>query len=114
MYAGRIVEDGEARQVFAEPAHPYTRELLRSIISLQTQGLNYIPGAPPDLVDPPPGCRFIRVARTPCACAQQFPIEVTTGSGQRVECWLHGPEDEIPEGGKEPLAREEIATAEEA
>jgi peptide/nickel transport system ATP-binding protein len=115
MYAGRIVEDGEARQVFAEPAHPYTRELLRSIISLQTKGLNYIPGAPPDLVDPPPGCRFH--PRCPDAmrvCAEKFPIEVTTDSGQRVECWLHGPEDEIPEGGKEPLAREEIATAEEA
>ena len=35
MYAGRIVEEGDAREVFAEPAHPYTRELLRSTISLR-------------------------------------------------------------------------------
>ena len=47
MYAGKIVEEGDARQVFAEPAHPYTRELLRSTISLRTTGLHYIPGAPP-------------------------------------------------------------------
>jgi peptide/nickel transport system ATP-binding protein len=115
MYAGRIVEEGEAKQVFSQPAHPYTRELLRSIISLQTQGLNYIPGAPPDLVDPPPGCRFH--PRCPDAmrvCAQKFPVPVETPAGQRVECWLHGPEEEIPEGGKAPLTREEIAIAEEA
>ncbi len=55
MYAGRIVEEGNARDVFAEPAHPYTRELLRATISLETTGLNYIPGAPPSLIDPPLG-----------------------------------------------------------
>ena len=58
MYAGEIVEIGDAREVFAEPQHPYTRELLRSTISLSTTGLHYIPGAPPDLVDPPPACHF--------------------------------------------------------
>ena len=58
MYAGRIVEQGTVRQVFGNPQHPYTQELLRSTISLSTTGLNFIPGAPPDLVDPPTGCRF--------------------------------------------------------
>ncbi len=48
MYAGRIVETGDAGQVFGSPAHPYTRELLRSIVSLRTTALNYIPGAPPE------------------------------------------------------------------
>ncbi|MDX6638489.1 MAG: peptide/nickel transport system ATP-binding protein, partial [Solirubrobacterales bacterium] len=43
MYAGKIAEEGDARDVFAEPAHPYTRELLRSTISLETTGLHYIP-----------------------------------------------------------------------
>ena len=77
MYAGRIVEEGDAREVFSEPAHPYTRELLRATISLRTTGLNYIPGAPPDLVDPPPGCRFH--PRCPDAmqvCRQLQPPEV--------------------------------------
>ena len=58
MYAGEIVETGDAREVFTRPRHPYTRELLRSTISLRTTGLDFIPGAPPDLVDPPSGCRF--------------------------------------------------------
>jgi peptide/nickel transport system ATP-binding protein len=54
MYAGQIVEEGDARDAFGDPAHPYTRELLRSTISLRTTGLNYIEGAPPDLSAPPP------------------------------------------------------------
>jgi peptide/nickel transport system ATP-binding protein len=58
-------------------------------------------------------------------CAEKDPIEVHLDRGQkdaesgdatpqRVLCWLHGPEGEIPPGGKEPLDREEIAVAEEA
>ena len=106
MYAGRIVEEGEARQVFAEPAHPYTRELLRSIISLRTTGLHYIPGAPPNLIDPPPACRFH--PRCPNAM-QRVRREVPdrgrrSGDGQRTECWLHGPEERDP-GGRQGAAR---------
>ena len=115
MYAGKIVEEGGARQVFAEPAHPYTRELLRSIISLRTTGLHYIPGAPPDLIDPPPACRFHpRCPNAMRVCAQIDPVEVRTEAGQAVSCWLHGPEDQIPPGDTDPLARERIAVAEEA
>jgi oligopeptide/dipeptide ABC transporter ATP-binding protein len=107
--------------VFSEPAHPYTRELLRSIISLQTTGLNYIPGAPPSLVDPPPACRFHpRCPNAMRVCAAKHPIEVEPKRDEkregprRVSCWLHGPEDEIPEGGTQPLERAEIGAAEEA
>jgi peptide/nickel transport system ATP-binding protein len=115
MYAGRIVEAGDARQVFTEPAHPYTRELLRSTISLRTTGLHYIPGAPPNLIAPPSGCRFH--PRCPSAmriCPERDPVDVRTASGQRVACWLHGPSAEIPPGGTQPLERGEIAIAEEA
>jgi len=63
MYAGRIVEQGTVTEVFNNPQHPYTRALLQSTISLTTTGLNFIPGAPPDLVDPPDGCRFHPGAR---------------------------------------------------
>jgi len=115
MYAGRIVEEGDARTVFGKPAHPYTRELLRSVISLKTTGLHYIPRAPPNLTDPPPACRFH--PRCPDAmrvCAEIAPIEQRSQDGQRVECWLHGPEEKIPAGGHEPLQRERIAVAEEA
>jgi oligopeptide/dipeptide ABC transporter ATP-binding protein len=115
MYAGRIVEEGPARQLFAEPAHPYTRELLRSTISLETTELHSIPGAPPNLIDPPDGCRFH--PRCPDAmevCRHKFPIPLRLDSGRRVECWLHGPEEEIPPGASQPLEREQIAVAEEA
>jgi peptide/nickel transport system ATP-binding protein len=115
MYAGQIVEHGDARTVFRNPAQPYTRELLRSIISLQTTELHYIPGAPPDLLDPPPGCRFH--PRCPDAmqvCPQRDPVPVVTEHGSTVACWLHGPEELIPPGGTTPLTREEIAIADEA
>ena len=115
MYAGRVVESGDARRVFTEPAHPYTRELLRSIVSLRTTELSYIPGAPPNLIEPPPACRFHpRCPNAMKVCAERFPVEVGVGENQRTECWLHGPEDEIPTGGKQPLEREQIALAEEA
>jgi peptide/nickel transport system ATP-binding protein len=115
MYAGRIAEQGDARAVFARPAHPYTRELLASTISLSTTSLHYIPGAPPDLVEPPSGCRFH--PRCPDAmqvCPTRQPPTVTTELNQRVDCWLHGPDDEIPDGGTQPLQREAIGVADEA
>jgi peptide/nickel transport system ATP-binding protein len=115
MYAGKVVEEGGARAVFSEPAHPYTRELLRSIISLTTTGLQYIPGAPPDLTHPPAACRFH--PRCPSAmrvCAEIDPIEQQLDLGQRVSCWLHGPAESIPPGGTEILEREEFALADEA
>jgi peptide/nickel transport system ATP-binding protein len=118
MYAGEIVEIGDARQVFSEPQHPYTRELLRSTISLKTTGLNYIPGAPPDLVDPPPGCHFH--PRCPDAmniCALKHPVQRQMPVGSRTQCWAadqaHGLVDLSAEEA-EPLAREEISVAEEA
>jgi peptide/nickel transport system ATP-binding protein len=114
MYAGRIVEQGPVRDVFANPQHPYTQELLRSTISLTTTGLHYIPGSPPDLIDPPSGCRFHpRCPKAMRVCAERFP-EQTEAAAQTVECWLHGPEELIDEGGKAPLAREEITVADEA
>ena len=115
MYAGRIVEQGLVADVFRNPQHPYTRELLRSTISLSTTGLNFIPGAPPDLVDPPDGCRFH--PRCPDAmdvCATRNPVNIERKGGGRVECWLAGPEELIPPGGTRPLKQEELAVADEA
>ena len=74
MYAGRIVEQGLVAEVFARPQHPYTEALLASTISLSTESLRFIPGSPPDLVDPPTGCRFH--PRCPLAmevCRAQLP-----------------------------------------
>ncbi len=114
MYAGRLAEVGYAREVFAEPAHPYTQALLASTISLRTTELSYIPGAPPDLADPPPGCRFHpRCQKAMRQCAQHEPIPVRTASGE-VTCWLHGPSNGQSPVDLEPLVREELRSADEA
>jgi oligopeptide/dipeptide ABC transporter ATP-binding protein len=114
MYAGRIVEQGPAYDITTRPAHPYSRELLRSTISLSTTQLHSIPGAPPNLVSPPPACRFH--PRCPDAmkvCAEQWPPTVEPGPARRSECWL-GAKDDIPAGQDVPLEREALAAAEEA
>jgi peptide/nickel transport system ATP-binding protein len=119
MYAGEIVEIGDAREVFSRPKHPYTRELLRSTISLRTTGLNYIDGAPPDLVEPPSGCHFH--PRCPDAmkvCASRHPIEREHEGGTRAQCWAadfkDGLADDVPESERAPLERKEISVADEA
>jgi peptide/nickel transport system ATP-binding protein len=60
MYAGRIVEYGTAEDVFKEPKHPYTQGLLKAFPSIKGERirLTSIPGQPPDLLHPPPACRF--------------------------------------------------------
>ncbi len=60
MYAGRVVERADTRTIFKSPRHPYTRALQRSIPALQPKGkeLYTIPGLPPDLSKPLPGCPF--------------------------------------------------------
>ncbi len=115
MYAGEVVEIGAAREVFRSPQHPYTRELLRSTISLTTTGLNYIPGAPPDLVSPPSGCRFH--PRCPDAmrvCPARAPRLRPTPVGSQASCWLHQGGGDVTDVDREPLEREEISSAEEA
>ena len=115
MYAGRIVEQGRVAEVFNNPQHPYTRALLSSTISLTTTGLNFIPGAPPDLVDPPDGCRFHpRCTEAMNVCATKNPVDLERPGGGRVECWLVGPDDQIPPGGKQPLEQEELTVVDEA
>jgi peptide/nickel transport system ATP-binding protein len=115
MYAGRIVEQGLVGDVFAHPQHPYTEALLASTISLSTESLHFIPGSPPDLVDPPPGCRFH--PRCPLAmevCRAQLPALMVGAGGHSVECWAQSPSEAIPPGGAARLAMKEIAVADEA
>jgi oligopeptide/dipeptide ABC transporter ATP-binding protein len=114
MYAGRIAEQGSAEDVFTQPQHPYTQELLRSTISLTTQDLHFIPGAPPDLAEPPPACRFHpRCPHAMRICAEEAPPVIDRLGGHATECWLLA-RDRIPSEGMAPLASREVGLAEEA
>jgi len=91
MYAGKIVEHGPADKVYSKPLHPYTVSLLESIPRLggEISRLRGIPGEPPDLGSPPPGCRFH--PRCPYAmdiCRIKEPPMVELGPDHRVACWL--------------------------
>jgi oligopeptide/dipeptide ABC transporter ATP-binding protein len=92
MYGGKIAETGAAEAIFEEPLHPYTQGLLASIpnIRLDQPELKAMPGSPPDLVDPPPGCVFHpRCPRAKEICKQQRPPTFSR-NGHLVSCWLYG------------------------
>jgi oligopeptide transport system ATP-binding protein len=90
MYAGRLVELGPAREIFADPKHPYTAALLRSIpdIQVREERLPAIEGAPPNLLRLPTGCAFH--PRCPLAddrCRAEVPPEVEVGLGRWSACF---------------------------
>ena len=91
MYAGRIVEEGPTDEVFANPRHPYTRGLLRSVPRLdeaRQDELQAIPGLPPDLSALPGGCPFH--PRCDCVvarCAAEYPAAVQVSDEHWAACW---------------------------
>jgi oligopeptide/dipeptide ABC transporter ATP-binding protein len=94
MYAGRVAEEGPVAEVFRRPRHPYTQKLLAAFPNIRAdrRTLDVIPGSPPDLRNPPPGCRFApRCAFAMRVCSEVVPPEVTVGEGIRVACHLYPP-----------------------
>ena len=90
MYAGRIVETGDVRQIFNEPAHPYSEALLASVPKLEerTRRLYSIEGQPPPLFDLPPGCPF--APRCPYAqdvCRELYPTVFKIDDTHSASCW---------------------------
>jgi peptide/nickel transport system ATP-binding protein len=95
MYAGRVAEEGPVSEVFSRPRHPYTQKLLAAFPNIRAdrRTLEVIPGSPPDLRNPPPGCRFApRCAFAMEVCADVVPAE-TTFDGVRVACHLYKADD---------------------
>jgi peptide/nickel transport system ATP-binding protein len=91
MYAGKLVEKAPTETVMERPLHPYTRLLISSLpemgVRFADQRLKGIPGTPPSLLNPPPGCRFRD--RCPLAfarCAEEPPL-VELAPGHSVACW---------------------------
>jgi peptide/nickel transport system ATP-binding protein len=91
MYAGKIVEYGNSDNVFNIPKHPYTQGLLKSIPRLKSkEKLSWIPGTPPDLRNPPVGCRFHpRCPYVMDVCRREEPPIKDVGGNHLVACWLY-------------------------
>ena len=90
MYAGKIVEQGDVRDIYNAPQHPYTEALLKSIPKIGDKSELYvIPGQPPNLAELPTGCYFH--PRCPSAfdqCRSEMPPDFVLGHGRTARCWL--------------------------
>jgi oligopeptide transport system ATP-binding protein len=90
MYAGVVFEEAASRDIFAHPAHPYTEGLLRSLPALgsRERKLPMIPGAVPDPLQVPPGCRFSdRCPKRFARCVEEPPL-IRVAEGHVSRCWL--------------------------
>ena len=91
MYAGKVIERGEAREIYSNPRHPYTVGLLRSVPRLdlpRRAKLDPIEGQPPDLINLPPGCAFRERCRWAVEkCATDTPELVETSDGHLSACF---------------------------
>jgi oligopeptide/dipeptide ABC transporter ATP-binding protein len=95
MYTGRIVEEAPVRELFANPAHPYTRGLLKSLPSVTKAGkeqrLPTIKGMVPSISALPPGCKFNpRCPDVMPICLGNEPARMIVGEGHDARCYLHG------------------------
>ena len=89
MYAGKMIEFGNASEIYKNPKHPYTQGLLKSIPRLRGDKVtNYIKGTPPSLIQPPQGCRFYDRCPQAMEKCKKDPPKLKTDSGY-VSCWLY-------------------------
>jgi len=91
MYAGEVAEIADAEEFYRKPVHPYSQLLMASVPTLRTdKKLEFIPGAPPSLIDPPEGCRFNpRCPHKISKCLKENPVKIDLGHNHYVRCWLY-------------------------
>ena len=91
MYAGNIVETAKTKRLFADPLHPYTRGLLKTVPKLTGEGVSEgIRGRIPNYLNPPDGCRFHpRCDDAMPVCEKERPALFNTGEGHRAACFLY-------------------------
>jgi len=96
IYAGELAEIGAAERMLTAPEHPYSQKLLASIPRLHDPQMPaFIPGAPPDLREPPLGCRFhLRCQQVFARCRVESPRAYMPHENHRVRCWLLADEKE--------------------
>ncbi|WP_105615692.1 ABC transporter ATP-binding protein [Vallitalea okinawensis] len=95
MYAGQVVEQGNAKDIFQHPQHPYTKGLLKSVPRMdmdRNESLQPIIGSPPDLFNPPKGCAFYpRCDSAMKICKDHQPLKEPTKNSLCSTCWLNHP-----------------------
>ena len=90
MYAGKVAEVADVRDLFNNPAHPYTEALMQSVpnVDEEVEFLYAIEGQPPSLDDLPKGCTFApRCPKVFDKCLEEFPDRVQVGDGHTATCW---------------------------
>lgn len=96
MYGGKIIEKGTKRDIFYRPSHPYTLGLLGSVPNPKTltkEKLKPIEGQPPDLLNPPKGCPFVKRCKYAMKiCDIKMPPYFNINEGHESACWLHHPD----------------------
>jgi oligopeptide/dipeptide ABC transporter ATP-binding protein len=103
MYAGEVVEYGSVEDIFYHSAHPYTQGLKEAMPDAHQQGVDHlkaIPGSPPDLFAPPPGCAYHpRCPHAMQLCSRIDPPRFPLGEGHDASCWRQHP-DVLQPGGE--------------
>lgn len=97
MYAGKIMEISPIDKIVEKPLNPYTQGLLNSVLTpepeIKKRGITTIPGAPPNLIDPPKGCRFHpRCPHAMDICKEKEPELKEVEPGRKVACYLYSEE----------------------
>jgi peptide/nickel transport system ATP-binding protein len=110
MYAGEIIEETDARHLFREPLHPYTKGLIGSVpvLGQPVDALAAIPGIVPNLINLPAGCRFAprctaRVEHNVTPATEVHPELLPVTSEHTVRCWLYHSSEATPDW-QPPLA----------